>query len=417
MNVNVKKIKIIISAVFLFLNIALLMSFSFGFAKLPACERSVQFSLLDATFKREKASCAFDMVSVSSKNSDVNRSVFAATYSNNFSDESSRIITLCDDNGLFKIQASCDGISFPAETALASGNVYSSQIDLRRFETLCINLLFKREWTEERNYGSNGEVGFIYIPDYYADYVIEHSEDINNYRDIVYGEKAIDIQINGTVRKYRVANIFHVRGFNEKYCDEGFEIVYNDHGIGGKMDAFFEGYFIISDIGSFPRVDSNVNTSLLFMSDVKKFIIREFLQTVELYRKNADGHVKFYEAYFANDKGIFAYPNSIKIKESIFLENGKFPLLSLLCIIPLSLQAIMVIVCKQNGFYEMCLMPCLFGVAVANFFYLFFGFVFREALSMNVSIYSFFNPMALSLSACIMMFAILYWSIARRRYE
>lgn len=84
--------------------------------------------------------------------------------------------------------------------------------DTAVFESIDINLY--KLVQDERKYGSDAN-GVVFIPDFYADYLITQSHGVlTSYDDIISGNCLLSLTMgDGTKKVYRACNIFEVNGF------------------------------------------------------------------------------------------------------------------------------------------------------------------------------------------------------------
>lgn len=180
-----------------------------------------------------------------------------------------------------------------------------------RFENLNISLLRDIPRTEELNdYGTNG---FVFIPDYIADEIIESSNgDLKNYDDLVPDYSSMNeaeitsfldkyalsvTNVYGDSFRYKISNIFRVKGFNETYLD-GRDMP-EETTIGASLESFFGNYLFLFSQSLF----RNDEVALFNFAQNRQFSLHYDLYNVtsinkavklELtcYLREGDGYVK-----------------------------------------------------------------------------------------------------------------------------
>lgn len=223
-------------------------------------------------------------------------SLFANTYGSNFSNYFDEIISYIDDNGK---QLSFD-LSFGSQKfndfKVADARAYSNNENLKRFETVNINLFKTPNRSEESN--TFGLDGFIYIPDYLADLIIKNSSEINTYLDLLPNLSQFSVsdrnaflernsiyikQQDNIIGRFKIANIFHVNGFDAEAYD------YNDKGTGLLFNNFF-GNYIVGSSNKF----SSFKKNLVTIYDAKKLIINKEINNFINVTKNSNSKMLFY---------------------------------------------------------------------------------------------------------------------------
>jgi hypothetical protein len=163
---------------------------------------------------------------------------------------------------------------------------YYSQKDLCRFETLNINLYKYRERLEETSYLSKDCDGFAYVPDYIADSIITKTGR-NVYDDLFTSDDNkiyIDVLLSsGYSKRYKIANVFRVEGFNENYCSNLSTIANNDHGNGKKIRQFIGDFFVLYD----PTLVDNNCFCINSLITPKKYSIIEYSTLITRFDKES----------------------------------------------------------------------------------------------------------------------------------
>ena len=248
----------------------------------PGSAVSAQYELIQNQAERSGADSFVAPVSFED-NSKLPETLYAATYSSNFSGKSTRLISVSDSEG----RPSKFGVSFAGQSlsdtySIVSGNTYSNQKDTIRFETVMINLLEFREKSEELWFDQTLFDGFVYLPDYAADEIIEGNELLNNYADLIDLAQTEPVIIgNGNKQlRYRIANVFHVNGFNESYRSSDTLYSYNDRDTGLGLGKYLGSYCFASNYRRLKSSEDSV--SLVYFTDPKIYALKENLQTVAI---------------------------------------------------------------------------------------------------------------------------------------
>ena len=226
--------------------------------------------------------------------------IFNSEYSSNFNGNTELMTYVNSDGTLYHFDLKCGNSSLNNST-WCDLNTYSNQTDFKRFEKININLYKTPNRAEEINhYGTDG---FIYIPDYFADKIIEESEgELTSYDSLIpdlssYSDEKRTTFLNkycvcltnpkGVLEKYKIANIFHVNGFKDG------DYVYNDSDSRVLIQYFLGNYaFIHSNKDPFEPS----NKALLTIFESKRLIISErissflnYQSTIRFYRVGVNG--------------------------------------------------------------------------------------------------------------------------------
>ena len=139
----------------------------------------------------------------------------------------------------------------PFSSSVTSGHNYTNDKELLRFETVCINILEYRDRQIEHAFDPAIYAGFIYIPDYYADYIIENFYPEYTYYDLISnaGSNFLSLKSEKGEFKYKIANIFHVNGFLDEHLGNK-KVFYNDFET-GKKSTFLDGFCFVSNYRHF----------------------------------------------------------------------------------------------------------------------------------------------------------------------
>jgi hypothetical protein len=94
--------------------------------------------------------------------------------------------------------------------------------------------------------------GIVYIPDFLADKIIKEKtyESVSSYEDIVNQKIGLKIaDSNGISKRYRIANVFHVNGF--EYLRDSNTYDYDDLNHGEILESFIGPFLIVNDLSFF----------------------------------------------------------------------------------------------------------------------------------------------------------------------
>lgn len=241
------------------------------------------FAISNSISKQSRSnisSKAFSLIKIEDENAkNIINGVFNSEYSSNFNG-GTELMTYVDSSGsLYNFDLKC-GNSYLLNSKWCDLNTYSNQVEFKRFEKININLYKTPNKNEEiNNYGTDG---FIYIPDYFADQIIEESDgELSTYDSLIPDLSSIPVDERnnflekycvrltnpkGVIEKYKISNIFHVDGF----MDDNY--VYNDSDSRILLKHFLGNYaFIHSNIDSFQPTDK----ALLTIIEGKRFVISE----------------------------------------------------------------------------------------------------------------------------------------------
>lgn len=379
--------------------------------------KTAELNIFQNECKKAKADYCFANVCISeSEKNNIHEQIFLNTYSDNFSKTSTRILSVSDDNGVASFSTTFNGMQIPFETSVVSGINYSNNRDLVRFETVCINLLLFRERQVEHNYNRELYDGFIYIPDYYADYLLENNSGIGStYMDLLESDtNVIALSKGDRSFRYKIANIFHVSGFQEKFTD-GIDISYNDYDTGYKLNTFFNDFCFVSNYSRFSELDEGLFTSVVFEAEPKKYELDEFLNLAGNYKTFHKANKGSAHIYFYSSNGLKKCSNSNQLSDAYFYRtNASWHVFIGIVTFMLSL------IIAFLSYFE------LFGLKrdVLMYFLLFFvhitfliaSFVLKKCFPFNTGLYLFFNPFsALACIVTVLTLIIIICSIKFRK--
>lgn len=341
---------------------------------------------------------------------------FGLTYGNNFTRDNvyQRMPIIVDSNGEpLKCDLSFNGESLPLKTALANSYAYSNQEDLLRLECYLLNIYKFQDRTIETTYDDALFDGYIYIPDYYADEIIENSDSLNTYDDLLENsdENVISITMQGTTKNYKIANIFHINGFNEEYCVDR-EISYNDQNCGLMLNTFLNGFCFVSDYNSYSQIDG-YQSGLLCAVQGKQFILSMFLeQLYSFFGSQSEISISLQmlnsQSHFENS----TYENAIETAYFDSYSNSPDSLLMILSLV-ISILTFIALYYSFNAVW--CLKRIYLMSFISSVFVLLLIVQLVGFLSFSVSWGLFFNQWTNFLLVVFLVGAILMYFIFRHK--
>lgn len=241
-------------------------------------------------------------------------SMFRSIYTKNLSDDGyQHILSVSDKETTLKANISFCGQNLPFKSAVGNSLVYSNKENPPSFETLLINLFKYRPRSEEISYDSNKYAGFIYIPDYYADYIIEHNNSYSSYNDFFTNETSLTLTIYGKKLDYKVANIFCINGFKKEYCD-GVETK-TPYKYGKLLNDYFNDFCIVSNTSAIVELSNDLHLSVVSLLIAKRFLLMDTLRNVKNTSKNNDDSASV-NLFYTTGKGVVYYKNSSSFSNS-----------------------------------------------------------------------------------------------------
>lgn len=325
--------------------------------------------------------------------------IYSRTYGQNFSNYYSQIISYTNKQKEFlSFEMSCNNACFN-DVKICDTFAYSNLSDLKRFETININLYKTPNRVEEIN--TFGLDGFIYLPDFIADTILEENPEINSYGDLVPNlsgmsdndrERFLEkysVTIRGEneelIGRFKIANIFHVKGFNDE------QYIYNDMGAGKIFYDFFGQYVILSS-----SKIRNYEKCIVSCFDSKRFIIEQEINkykdlllsdecSLAFYLKNNENRYltslvvtkdtlqngdTLSSYIFYSIGAIFLITSLFVACRSFVKERSKklyFVVLSLLLLFELIMQLLYLVIFRSN-YYYISLYNMMFNVPVLVYF-------------------------------------------------
>lgn len=256
--------------------------------------KGVSYFYTNTTFSDREKKCA--------------ESMFRSVYTKNLTDDGyQHILTVSNNDSILKSSTSFGEENLPFSSSITNALVYSNKDNPPQFETLLINLFKHRERAVEIKYDPTKYQGFTYIPDYFADYIIEHSAAVSTYNDLLDNEVPFVLSVGGEEIKYKIANIFCVNGFKKEYCgDVEPEITYD---YGKLLSDFFIHFCVVSNVNPIMKISENYNMSVVSMLVPKRFVLMDTLNAVHETSKLNGDSAKI-DLYYSDGKNIVYYENS-----------------------------------------------------------------------------------------------------------
>lgn len=381
-------------------------SCGFAFSDVNFVRKSSELSLFANECKQNGAEYCYTNIDISGeKKNNIPESIFSNTYSENFSGTSTKLMTISDNSDVASFDTLFNGEKLPFSTSVVSGKNYSNDAELLRLETVCINIYKYRARQEEHYYDSSSYDGFIYIPDYYADYIIENYCPDYTYDDFLTNDSLNSISLGNEANsfKYKIANIFHVNGFDEKHTTEK-QFKYNDLNTGKILDLFFNGFCFVSNYGHFSDLDKELHTTVFCEFQPKRYMLDETLTMAANYKSVFKASDVKATVYYSSNDGVQKVSNSESISLVFFNAKDNFGLAILgivLCFLDCLAFAVYAYI-RKNNLLEMSSFIPFISTPVAL---LIISFVIRSLLHTK-NIYSFFNPIIL-LATCIYLVVVL----------
>lgn len=218
----------------------------------------------------------------SSKGNNTTRNIFNSIYPENFL-YCTQCLTVSSEESLTPKLFSISNDYYSSNTSIIDGCSYTNQERLLRFETMCINIYQFRDRSVETN--PRGLDGFIYLPDYLAEKIIQSSNGRLNYYEDLFSDEStpesltdllnIKVTSDDSVKTFKIANIFHVDGYKKQYMkepDKADEHIINDYNKGAEMREYL-GDFVVAY--SYDFIKEN-NFSMFVSMDSKPYTIVDY---------------------------------------------------------------------------------------------------------------------------------------------
>ena len=259
------------------------------FSDHPSVKQHFLASEISVASKKNNDAKVFLKYSVIDDEKNISRNIFLGVYPQNFL-YSTQFLTVSEEDSFepASFSLSNDAGAIKEKISIVDGCTYSNQEKLLRFETLCMNIYTFRQRALETYAG--GCDGFMYIPDYVADRIIEQSSGRLKYYDdlLVDGdvpEELADLLIikikhkDDQIKTFKIANVFHVDGYNHDYFKDGNDSdahVINDYNYGSIMKRFI-GDFCVAYSYDFIR---NNSYSICAAINTQPYTINDYATTI-----------------------------------------------------------------------------------------------------------------------------------------
>ena len=295
----------------------------------------------------------------------------------------------CETGDFKKFTAKLDGIDSGSEIYLGDFGVYSNQKALHRFETAWINV-YDNDTFSPGTYRPGAD-GFVFLPDFYADALIEGSGGTYScYNDLLPNKSSsgalsdivfLDASDGTANRKWAIVGIYHAFGFKESYLSEPFK--YNDSVFGAIMNSFGAPFLIAYDSGFVPKYKNGMTMSVV----AKQYSIQSKCEYVAGADENRVSRFTFMSLRDGKAQDLADYSN---LRANYFLDSEIPPLFTLFCYLAI-LSAVGFYLCARLIKYErplpyLCwtvLAPCVLGLL---------GSILSNNLGcLNPMLYSFFS--------------------------
>ena len=379
-------------------------------------------------FRRYINSNSFDnicstFVLDSNSSNDELKTFLTATYGENFNNSQNRFLSINTADGFASFDGYWNDNKLPFSFKIADGGTYTNQIiddsdgySYARFETICINLLLYRDKSEELVIDQNSYDGVVYLPDYIADYIIEE-EGLTNYTDLFSDSFSFSLTFGNNEYSYKVANIFHVDGFNPNYS--GFEPKYNDYNNGEKIKNFLGEYVFITNRDRIIRDNSDVlSSSFVNVLTPKAYVFDEFFKSLTNYLSHNEINFNT-NTQFNNNGNIISYERNNEILESYLLSETFFTNASDVLLILLFAVFLILVIVIPFIVYKLKSKFALLELFLVSFITLFIIFILKMTL-LEYSIVVFLNGFSLILPAICMaisLILLLFLIYKDRKYE
>ena len=275
----------------------ILLLVAFSTTNVPFNVTEISSTVIATTSKNNIHGDAFLNFSVNDKNtsSNLTRKLYQSIFKYNFMGHSQLLVySKHSESGLdFRdFSISFDSMNYDESVKAADAVLYSTQKSTVRFETLKINLFQYRNRIAETSFESS-EHGFVYIPDYIADYFIMNSNGkYNNYFDFINDNNPLSLSLNigdGIVRNYKIANIFKSNGFNPLFTN-GATLTDNDGSTGRIMEDYIGKFIVLFDYKLVDAQDFQICSAIA----AKKYSVLEYSRVISSIPNSTIGGI-FYK--------------------------------------------------------------------------------------------------------------------------
>lgn len=333
---------------------------------------------------------------------------FLSLYMRSFLTKSNKVIAIKNQGEYASFKTYFDGNELPFDTKAVSGEYYTNDFEKMTFETVNINLYKKRSRELELSFDSNIYDSVIYIPDFYADYIIDNSSDLSSYDDLIENNlnKVFKFVTNKKTYRCKISNIFHVDGFNNKYSSEIIEYTDNQNGL--NLKSLLGGYCFLTNAKTVLEENEGLSFSLINIMENRSILFDDYVETINKKVNNAENmEINSSFMYLKNGEIIFhELSDKIFHYTSQILFDYNFYLFILFTGIALILSFVLML--KRFDFRCSSLM-FLLNICACTFF-MFIDFLLKKIIPI-FAIFKFFNVNTLGLCCfyfIVSIFLILY---------
>ena len=349
-------------------------------------------------------------LAIDNDTSNLTNDFFSRVYPKNMDGTQTSVISISDNSGISHFSISYNDFVIPYQTAVTNGRVYSNNQEPARFETVDINLYKFRDKSEELSYDSSTYNGFVYLPDTIANSIIENNDSLSTYDDLINNAKdnIFYINGNGVSFKYKIANIFHLDGFNLDYSDLT-EYKYTDNNNAAKLSKYLGYFCFIYNSNSFATANDRYFNTVTTMMGTKKYVLKEYFEKAQNVCKNkADASLRSNRIYkIDKENNLKEYERSADFNKAFFESKDGWNYLYVPLIVMLVLFNISVVIYvlqskndKRVGRFSLINASVLVG-------YLFVAFVLKKIFYLSFGVLTFFNSISLGLIALLALVLLL----------
>ena len=394
---------------------------TFCFSQSGYVNKNIEIETLTSQMNNLGSDYVFSTMAFGNGESKPAEDYYTSHYPNNFSVDKMHMLTVSDKNGIAEFSSSFNSLNLPFKTTVTTSRVYTNDPNYISFETILINLYKYRSKQDEIKYDDKVFDGFIYIPDFFADYIIENDLGINSYDDLLTkaNNNSFNIFYGDKLFKYRIANIFHIKGFNLDYTDLD-DYNYTDNGNGKRMSLCVGNFCFISNYQRIKNIRSDIYFSITTSIKHKKYIISDYFdEMVDFVSSSDERTLNSNKIYLIdNNNKLMAYEKNDEFNNVYFY--GQYSdwnnLYILLIFIVLIFMVSFVLAIERQDDTKQLKKFSLVSFGGASFI-LIMAFIFKKCLFNNFEIMSFFNGLSLALvawMASINILLFIYLSLSNK---
>lgn len=291
---------------------------SIAFSNVSFVSQDREMNEFFSEISNKNVSYFYSKTTFHNKNQKSSERMFKMLYTKNLSDDGyQHILTVEDEDGILESTPSFGKTALPFISSITNSLVYTNKEDPPCFETVLINLFKYRDRKEEISYDPKKFDGFVYIPDFFADYIIENNNNISSYNDLLDNEIPFSLTIKGNKLDYKIANIFHLNGFQERYCDG--VITKTTYGYSKLFKDFLGNFCFVPNTSSILKLSNNFNLSLASVLSPKRFLLVDTFKTIQKTIESRADSADF-DLFYSDSAKIIHYESSSAISKA-FLED------------------------------------------------------------------------------------------------